>query len=111
LTSKMIRDITTSAELEHAYQDSIKHNSLLMIQIHTDWCGYCIRMKSAIERLAQEYPQSTIVRVNGDKAPEITSKMKIDGVPLFFFFKHGDGIAKVAGADTQQIEELFKANA
>jgi len=60
---------------------------------YAPWCGYCKKMMSDWDRLAQRYQNNKynikIIKVNCEKRKDMAAKFKIQGFPTIIFFNRG----------------------
>jgi thioredoxin-like negative regulator of GroEL len=60
------------------------------------------------EELAKKYKGTDFYKVDVDQAPDIAQTCGVSAMPTFKFFKGGQVVGEVVGADINQIESLIK---
>jgi thioredoxin 1 len=66
------------------------------------WCGPCRAMSPAVDAVAQKLSQTaTVVKVNVDDNPAISSRYNIRGIPTLILFKDGKEANRLVGLQSQ----------
>lgn len=74
-------------------------DGLVLVDFSAPWCGPCRRMEPELEAAAKELEgKATFVKVNVDEAPEVGSRYGVQGIPNLTFFKSGQVVDTVVGA-------------
>lgn len=63
------------------------------------------------EELSEKYPDSVFLKVMGDASPEASKLMKREGVrsvPSFHYFKNGEKVDVINGANAEAIEAAIQ---
>jgi thioredoxin 1 len=98
-----VKSITSLPEL----QSLIKSGKAVAIDFFATWCGPCRMISPRFESLSEKFPAITFVKVDVDQAREIASDMQISAMPTFYFFKNGQKVETVVGADPSQLEKAL----
>ena len=70
------------------------------------WCGPCQRIAPTFEALADEYAETAVfVKVDVDELPGLASELGVMSMPTFLFFRGGDVIHTLRGADEKALRE------
>ena len=76
----------------------IGNNRVCVIDVYGDWCGPCKAIAPAYAALAQKYGKpGQCALVKEDIDMKLSSNIR--GVPTFLFFKEGQYVDSVTGAD------------
>ncbi len=75
-----------------------QYDGLVVVDLYTDWCQPCKRMKPIFEELSAQYPHIKFVKVNCEEAPNLMKRLKITGFPTFLFYKNGKVVGTRVGA-------------
>ena len=74
----------------------------VLVYFWAEWCGYCRRMSPAVDAAAREFSgKITVVKIDVDRNPRVSSQYKIRGIPQSLLFKDGD----VAGSRGGFVQE------
>lgn len=80
--------------------ESLKGGSLpLVVDFWATWCGPCRMVGPIIEELAKEYDGKIVVgKCDVEENEELASEFGIRNIPTVLFFKNGDVVDKIVGA-------------
>merc|ERR1712232_774851 len=81
--------------------------SLVIVDYSTTWCGPCKVIVPKFEEMSDIYSDAVFLKVIGDSTPEASKLMKREGVrsvPSFHYFKDGEKVDVVNGANAEAIE-------
>jgi thioredoxin 2 len=71
----------------------------VLVDLWATWCGPCRMVSPALEQLAGERAgQLKLVKVDVDKAPEISQRFSVRSVPTLLLLDHGKVLGRQAGA-------------
>lgn len=88
------------------YTRAIQGPGLVVVDFFATWCGPCKQISPFVDALAKENPTVKFMKVNIDKIREIP----ISSVPTFKFFKHGQPVDEMAGADNTLLQQKVNNN-
>jgi len=82
------KSINWSTDLGKAAEQAAKSKKPLMIDVYTDWCGWCKKLDkdtysdARVVKLSRKF---VCVKVDGDKNTEFVKKYAIQGYPTIVF--------------------------
>ena len=89
-------------------REVIKSNQKVLVDVYTDWCGYCKILAPTIDEIASENPNIKVVKVNVTKdKTNFIQKKGINGYPTLLLFQNGKEIRRTAGALSKYWLERF----
>ena len=89
-------------------REVIKSNQKVLVDVYTDWCGYCKILAPTIDEIARENPNIKVVKVNVTKdKTNFREKKGINGYPTLLLFQNGKEIRRTAGALSKYWLERF----
>jgi thioredoxin 1 len=94
------------------FQELVVGNSKpVMVDISTDWCGWCKKMEPLVEELAAKYKDRVVFgQLDGDKSHELMKSYDIEqAYPTYVMFKNGRIVAKVVGANAEDLTNKLAA--
>ena len=82
------------------YAAVVENSSVpVLVDLWAPWCGPCRMVSPALEQLATERAGSLkLVKVNVDKAPQISQRFEVQAVPTLLITRDGKVLARRAGA-------------
>ena len=71
----------------------------VLVDFYADWCGPCKVMAPVIDRIAREHMGELLVgKLDTDRAPGVSARLGIRGIPTFILFRDGAEVARETGA-------------
>lgn len=99
---------TVSSEVFKTEVESGK--GLAVVDFGAAWCGPCQKLAPAIDRMAAEYAGRVMIgKVDVDEEPELAAKFDVMSVPTILFFKNGQKVDQVIGANPEKIRDRIEA--
>jgi thioredoxin 2 len=85
---------------EQAFERHVAKNDIpVLVDVWAPWCGPCRAMAPMFERAAELLePKVRLLKLNSDKAPAVSSRLNISGIPTLLLMSGGREIARQAGA-------------
>lgn len=103
----MVQQVSTLAD----FKTAISFEGLTVVDFYATWCGPCKAISPVLERLSTQYTNAKFIKVDVDEAAEIAQEYGISAMPTFFFFKNGEKIEEVIGANPQKLQTVIASNA
>ena len=91
---------------------SLKAGNLpLVVDFWATWCGPCRMVAPIIDELAAQYDGKIVVgKCDVEDNEDIAAEFGIRNIPTILFFKNGEVIDKLVGAQSKaKFEEKFEA--
>lgn len=82
-----------------------------MIDAFATWCGPCKVIAPEIVKLSDSYPDASFYKIDVDEQPELAAELEVRAMPTFIFFKDGNKIQQVVGANKPAIEAIVVEHA
>ena len=73
--------------------------------ISASWCPPCQQIRPIFEKLANDFPSITFLKVDIDNFPEPTEAFGVNSVPTFFFLNGEDVKSHFSGADKNRLQK------
>jgi len=91
--------------------ESLKNgNEPLVVDFWATWCGPCRMVGPVISKLAEKYDGKIVVgKCDVEDNEDLASEFGIRNIPTILFFKGGDVVDKVVGAQSEaKLDEKFQ---
>jgi thioredoxin 1 len=69
-------------------------------------CGPCRFIGPIFEQLAKENPEAEFVKCDVDEADDVAGACGVRAMPTFQFYRNGEKIEELMGADQNKLKEL-----
>lgn len=83
-----------------SFQELLNTSELpILVDFWAEWCGPCKIVSPTVEAIAKAYKgRLSVIKINVDKKPHISSQYQIQSIPTIILFKNGMPIMREAGA-------------
>ncbi|NCO01893.1 MAG: thioredoxin [Epsilonproteobacteria bacterium] len=88
----------TASNFEATLADGVS-----LVDFWAPWCGPCRMIAPIVEELAGDYEgKANVCKVNTDEEQDIAVKFGIRSIPTILFFKNGEMVDQIVGAQSKQ---------
>jgi len=98
----MVKELKTKAEYEEALKSA--EEKLVVLDCFATWCGPCRAIAPKIVKFSEEYADVEFYKLDVDTVPDVAAELGIKAMPTFLFFKKGEKIHEVVGANPGAIK-------
>ncbi|EEB09728.1 cytosolic thioredoxin Trx1 [Schizosaccharomyces japonicus yFS275] len=102
----MVQQITSVDE----FQTAINGSGLVVIDFFATWCGPCKAIAPKVDQLSKTYTDATFYKVDVEELSEVAVTANVQAMPTFVFYKAGQKVADVVGANPAKLEATIKQN-
>ena len=80
------------------FEETIKKNSLVLVDFWANWCGPCRALAPTIEELAKESSGKVLIsKLDVDENPATAERFQVFSIPTMILFKDGKEIERLVG--------------
>jgi thiol-disulfide isomerase/thioredoxin len=90
-------------ELNSVSELQSRGNDVLVLNFWADWCKPCEQLNPIFDALADTYPNIHFLKVEAEKAEDITQKFEVTAVPTFLFLRNQAVFDKIEGANAPEL--------
>lgn len=85
---------------EAGFERHVRSNDIpVLLDVWAPWCGPCRTMGPQFDRAASLLePDVRLLKLNADKAPNVSARLGVRGIPAMFLLNRGAVVAQTAGA-------------
>lgn len=96
---------------DEAFEKAVLKSELpVVVDFWAPWCGPCLQVAPALEKLAGEYAGKVLVaKVNTDENPSWAGQFGVQGIPTMLFMADGKLVHRQVGALPEpMLRDLFE---
>jgi thioredoxin 1 len=79
-------------------EEVMKAQELVLVDFWAPWCGPCLALAPAVEKMAGEYQgRLKVVKTNVDEYPNLAARFSIFSIPTLLLFRDGQEKDRIVG--------------
>ncbi len=78
-------------------QEVLEHKGIVLVDVFTEWCGYCHMLVPELEEAQEVLPELKIVKIDAEKTLNFTNDYNIQFYPEMLIFKDGKLVGTIDG--------------
>lgn len=83
---------------DSTFEETIKKNSLVLVDFWAGWCGPCIALAPTIVELSEEYAGKILIgKLNVDENPKTAECFQVFSIPTLVVLKDGCEVDRIVG--------------
>ncbi|KAJ3443139.1 thioredoxin-like protein [Anaeramoeba flamelloides] len=92
---------------ENEFTNHIKNSGtkLVVVDWYANWCGPCKMIAPVLTQFSLKYTNVVFLKVDVDKLKQLATVFGITKMPTFTFFKGGNKIHTMSGANPEKLEQ------
>eukprot|EP00887_Chlorella_sp_A99_P000035 scaffold16.g35.t1 len=92
-----------------AFNKAIAAHSAAVVHFWAAWCEPCKFLDAVLQQLGADAPAVALLRVEAEEVPDVSEAQCITVVPTFSFYRVGQLVDRLEGADAAALTAKFKA--
>lgn len=84
-------------------------SQLVVVDFTASWCGPCQMVAPHFEAMSKEYSNAIFVKVDVDAQDKIAQRCGIRAMPTFHFYKGGEKVDEMMGANVAGLKAKVAA--
>ena len=93
-------------ETKEQFDQIVRDNELVLVDFWANWCAPCKFFgKGILPKVAEVVDDISIIKVDVEKQPELSTQFGISTVPTILIFKNKDVVKKYLGIQQKDILE------
>ncbi|KAJ0808156.1 putative monodehydroascorbate reductase (NADH) [Helianthus annuus] len=101
--------ITTKIAWDQKLAEAKTQGKIVIGNFSATWCGPCKSMAPYYIELSEKYPSLMFLTVDVDELTDFSTQLDVKATPTFFFFKDGQQIDKLVGANKPELQKKITA--
>ena len=89
------------------FEKAIRGDKPVLVDFWAPWCGYCRRIGPAYEKIAEEYGDILVAKVNIDDEPRLAEVERIEVIPTLVLYRNGETIDSVVAPESKAMIDRF----
>ncbi|HEU5001702.1 MAG TPA: thioredoxin family protein [Actinomycetota bacterium] len=81
-----------------SFWDTVRANSIVLVDFWAEWCGPCKRFAPVFERVSEQHPDIVFGKVDTEAEPALSASARILSIPTLFVFREGICLLAQPGA-------------
>ncbi|OQS04159.1 thioredoxin h [Thraustotheca clavata] len=78
-------------------------NKLIVIDFTATWCPPCQYIKPIFHSYADQYPEVVFFQIDVDESDELSEVLGVSAMPTFQFWRNGEKLEAITGADRDKL--------
>lgn len=105
----MLLDRPLKVEADDFQSTVLGAGAPVLVDFFADWCGPCHMLAPHLDQIAQAgVGRLLVVKVDSDRAPELSSTYRVSGLPTLILFEDGKEAGRVVGMDPPAIQSMVE---
>lgn len=89
---------------ENFEQEVLQNAGVVLVDFWAPWCGPCKMMGPVLEEMAKEFEgKISVLKVNVDENPHISTEYEILSIPALKFFRQGKLVDEMVGLQPREV--------
>ena len=88
----------TIKEVEDSnFESEVLQSDYALVDFWAEWCRPCKALMPTIEKIASDFPNISVVKINIDENPNTPAKYNVRSIPTLILYKNGQVQEQLVG--------------
>ncbi len=102
--------MTVQAVNDTTFQDNVREHGTTLVEFGATWCPPCKGLQPILDELANQYrEQLSVLQIDSDESPEISSKYGVMSLPTVIVLHDGQPVEKIIGLRPKSVYDTMLA--
>lgn len=92
----------------HCSQDRCVSSPFPLLPLSPLAQSHTLLTSASDDSFAKEFPNATFYKLDVDECPDVAQELGVNAMPTFLFFKKGEKVGEVVGANPVALESTIK---
>ena len=83
-------------------QEVLNSEKPVIVDFWASWCGPCRMVIPVVEKIAEDYPEYKVVKINIDEEQDLAAEFGVMSIPTLMVVRNGQVVNKSVGAKNKQ---------
>lgn len=98
----------SKADFDKALSDA--GSELVVLDCFATWCGPCKMIAPKVVEFSHKFDNAHFYKIDVDEVPDVAQELGIRAMPTILYFKNGEKVGEVVGANPKAIETAITTN-
>ena len=89
------------------FRELLSGDRPVLVDYWAPWCSYCRRIAGAYDKVASQYENMEVVKVNIDEEPALAEQEQIEVIPTLVIYRGGKALGSIVAPESKAAIDAF----